>query len=150
MAHFTLPQTKLFTQRMVHNLIRDVHDQKTQDKKKWELTFAAMKNFDECMTVENCDILAMCKGSKTPLHIGERIKYNILAENFLRKHLLLLLVDSMPIDEQADVHHEKWKLLEEMKKLDFPKTADLLAKLENTTKFTKLADNDYIVSKRLK
>ena len=146
MAHFTLPQTKLFTQRMVHNLIRDVHDQKNQDKKKWELTFGAMKTFDDCMTVENCDLMAMCKGSKTPLHIGERIKFNILAENYLRKHLLLLLVENMPIDEQADVHHEKWNLLMEMKKIDFPKSMDLMAKLEQTAKFKKLGDNVYVVS----
>ena len=106
MAHFTLPETKLFTQRMVHNLIRDVLDQKKEDITKWNLTLRAIQAFDQEMSLENMDILAMCKGSKSPVSIGERIKFGILAEKYLRKQLLLLLVDDMPINEQADVQHE--------------------------------------------
>ena len=146
MAHFTLPETKLYTQRMVHNYIQDVLDQKKEDIRKWNLTFEAMYNFDQEMTEANCDILSMCKGSKTPISIGERIKFGILAEKYLRKHLVLLLVTDMPIDEQADVNHEKWKLLNEMKKMDYPKSMELVSKMENITKFKKLGDNDYVVS----
>ena len=147
MAHFTLPETKLFTQRMIHNFIRDVLDQKKEDIRKWNLTFEAIQNFDQDMTEENCDILSMCKGSKTPVHIGERIKFSILAEKFLRKQLLLLLATDMPIEEQTDVHHEKFKLLYALKKMDYPKTMELVNKMENITKFKKLGDNDYVVSK---
>ena len=131
---------------MVHNFIRDVLDQKKEDIRKWNLTFEAMQNFDQDMTEANCDILAMCKGSKTPLNIGERIKFGILAEKYLRKQLILLLVTDMPIDEQADVHHEKWKFLQEMKNMDFAKTMELVKKVENITKFEKIGDNDYVVS----
>ena len=146
MAHFTLPETKLFTQRMVHNLIRDVLDQKKEDITKWNLTLRAIQAFDQEMSLENMDILAMCKGSKSPVNIGERIKFGILAEKYLRKQLLLLLVDDMPINEQADVQHEKWKFLQQMKKMDMQKTLELLNKVESTTKFNKLGDNDYVVS----
>ena len=98
------------------------------------------------MSLDNFDILAMTKGSRTPIHIGERIKFAILAENYLRKQLQLMLVQNMSIPEQADIHHEIWKNIQDMRSLDYPRTLDLQAQVRDVPSFTKLGDNDYVVS----
>ena len=149
MAHYTLPEMKLYKQRMVHNIIRDVQHQKEEEQARWELTLRAINNFDGEMSLDNFDILAMTKGSRTPIHIGERIKFAILAENYLRKQLQLILIDNMPIPEQADIHHEVWKTLQEMRHLDYPRTLDIQAQVRDVPNFTKLGDNDYVVSNKL-
>ena len=146
MAHFTLPEMILYKQRMVHNIIRDVQHQKEEEKARWELTLRAINNFDGEMSLDNFDILAMTKGSRTPIHIGERIKFAILAENYLRKQLQLMLVQNMSIPEQADIHHEIWKNIQDMRSLDYPRTLDLQAQVRDVPSFTKLGDNDYVVS----
>lgn len=150
MNNFTLPETKLFIQRTIQNLIRDVVNEKNEAKKKWDLTFQAMQSFDQAMTIENCEVLKLCKGTKNPGNIADKIKFGILAENFLRKHLLLILVDDMPIDEQADVHHEKYSLLMEMRNLDFRKAGEIVSKLDSVATFKKLGDNNYMVGQKHK
>ena len=146
MNFYSVPEMKLYKRRMVSNIIRDVQQQKQDDIKKWELTLQAVKNFDDNMTLENFDILALCKGSRTPVHIGEKIKFAILAEDYLRKHLQLVLIDDMTVPEQADIHHEIWKKTMEMRKIDYPRTLDLQANFRDVTNFTKLGENQYVVS----
>ena len=145
MVRYTLPEMKAFKQRMVANMIHDVKQQRKDDMKKWNLTLQAVQNFDAQMTVDNFDILALCKGSRSPLHIGERIKFSLLAEDYLRKQLQIVLVDDMPIHEQADLHHEIWKKAQEMAKMDWPKLADLRNKFFAITNFIKHGDNHYTV-----
>ena len=146
MSCFSVPEMKLYKRRMVSNIIRDIQQQKQEDVKKWEMTLQAVKNFDDDMTLDNFDILALCKGSRTPVHIGEKIKFAILAEDYLRKHLQLALVDDMTVSEQADIHHELWKKNQEMRKLDYPRTLDIQASFRDVTNFTKLGENKYVVS----
>ena len=146
MSYYTLPQMKLYKRRMVGNIIRDVQQQKQEDKKKWELTYQAIKNFDDEMTLDNFDILALCKGSRTPVHLGEKIKFGILAEDYLRKHLQLILIETLTISEQADIHHEIWKRSNEMHKLDWQRTKTIQSAFRDINNFTKIDDNKYLVS----
>ena len=146
MSHFTLPQVKQFQQRMVANLIRDVKKEVEEEKQRWELTFQTVENFNASMTIQNSDLLDLCKRSRAPAMIAERIKFGLLAEDFFRKKLQLVMVDDMPVDEQADIHHEMWKQFQTMRKIDGVKTSELQRKFQAVTSFQKLADNDYVVN----
>lgn len=146
MSHFNLPQVKQFQQRMVSNLIRDVRKEVEEEKQRWELTFQTVENFNNSMTIANSDLLDLCKRSRAPALIAERIKFGLLAENFLRKKLQLTMVDNMPVEEQADIHHEMWKEFQTMRKIDGVKTSELQRKFQDVTNFQKLGDNDYVVS----
>ena len=137
---------KQFQQRMITNLIRDVQQTLKEDKDRWTWTFQTIENFDKSSTVENADLLTLCKGSRSPIQIAEKVKFGLLAEDYLRKKLQLLLVDDLSVDEQADIQHEVWKKFQTMSKVDHVKATELQAKFQVATKFEKLGDNDYMVS----
>ena len=145
MSTFTLPEVKLFKQRMVNNMIQDLNQDLQEEKRKWDDCFKIFIEFDNDMTLENYQEVSKCKGQKSLHYWGDKIKFILMAKGYLLSQLQLYNIDDLAVKEKADLHCQIWKYNKEMMIIDAGRTSDLKIRLRNITKFKKLDDNVYEV-----
>ena len=149
MSVFTLPEMKDFKRRMVENMIRDIQKDLDEERKKWDTIFKVYVEFDNEMSLENYEEIQKFSGDKSIHAAGDRIKFYLMAQQYLRIRLQMVMVDDFSVNELADLHSQLWFMSKAMMKMEPHRTNELRAKFRMVTKFVKIDDNQYEVLKKL-
>ena len=145
MPVFTLPEMKNFKKQVVDNLIKDLKTDFALDRQKWEVAQELIAEFDpKIVTLENFDKIKAFRGSKSPHRICERMRFAIIAENYLRNRLRYINVDLTQTD-RAQVHHLVVSQHHQLVAMDGARARELREKFEKLTYFKKIGDNQYRV-----